>query len=629
MGHLQQKGKWGISQWLPAQTLKDPCYETAQKLMFIMTLMKLRYSFSHRVLRSVILFVITIVLSIATAQPSAAQFALPGGGSGSITAPPPEVTRFGSMETISVESPLSDRDLFIIASPTVHDRNPAALAGQLPVEQRAKEIRAKLLLLLQRDIDPESLMFGVSQLNNVTIITVRDDQYPQPLVLTSITSNDAEFNGLPREELAEQWREILETELRDGLAKLPQDRQRVYAIVAGLLLLTAIVLAIKYALSRYRRRLKQQQTLPVEEANVNNETIESQPTTPIEEIEQQRTESLQKLQQEMTVGRRLATVGFIQWLLFWLIILAWYGGVVWVFNVSPYLLTNSLGVLDRVLGLLTVWFITSLAIRLSRQLIDYLSVEREGLDIGDFLTYGDTQRRQIRVNTIAGALKGLSTIVIALVGGLLALSQLGVSTASVVAIGSLAGLAITFGSQNLVKDLVNGFFILAEDQYAVGDVIDVSTAAGLVEDLNMRVTQIRSSDGELITVPNSTITQVRNLTRSWSRVAFQIEVAYQTDPRLALQVLKDLSEKFYNDPEWHDQMVAEPEVLGIDSVTHSGMTITIWIRTQPAQQWAVGREFRLRVREAMEAHGIEIGVPKQTYQLEEAARSSNPEKKGP
>lgn len=572
-----------------------------------------------RVLRPVILFVFAIALSIATAQPGAAQFALPQ-GPGTITAPPPEVSRFGSMETISVQSPLSDRDLFTIASPTVHDRNPAAIADQLPVEQRAKEIQAKLLLLLQRDIDPESLMFGVSQLNNVTIITVRDDQYPQPLVLASVTANDAEFNGLPPEDLAEQWREILETELREGIAKLPRDRQRVFAIVAGLLLLTVIVLAVKYALSRYRRRLKQQQSPSPEVTNADANAIESQPTTPIEEIEQQRAESLQKLQQEMTVGRRLATVGLIQWLLFWLLILAWYVGVVWVFAVSPYLLANSLRFLDMLLGLLTVWFITSLAIRASRRLIDYLSVEREGLDIGDFLTYGDAQRRQIRVNTIAGALKGLSTIVIALVGGLLALSQLGVPTASVVAIGSLAGLAITFGSQNLVKDLVNGFFILAEDQYAVGDVISVGSAAGLVEDLNMRVTQIRNPDGELITIPNSTITQVKNLTRSWSRVAFQIDVAYQTDPKLALGVLQDLSAKFYNDPEWHDQMVAEPEVLGIDSVTHSGMTLTVWIRTQPAQQWAVGREFRLRVREAMEAHGIEIGMPQQEIEV----RNSEP-----
>lgn len=581
---------------------------------------KSKYLF-RRVLRSLLLFVFAIALSIATAQPGAAQFALPSGGSGGVIGPPLDVVRYGNLETIAVESPLSGRNLFTIASPTVYDRSPAAQTDQLPVEQRAKEIQAKLLLLLQRDIDPESLMFGVSQLNNVTIISVRDDQYPQPLVLASVTANDAQFNGLPPEELAERWREILETELRDGIAKLPRDRQRVFGIVAGLLLLTVIVLAVKYGLSRYCRRLKQAQTLPLEGNNTDVESIESEPTTPIEEIEQQRAESLQKLQQDMTVGRRLATIGFIQWLLFWLLVLAWYGGVAWVFAVSPYLLSNSLGFLDIVLGLLTVWFITSLAIRLSRQLIDYLSVEREGLDIGDFLTYGDAQRRQIRVNTIAGAIKGLTTIVLALLGGLLALSQLGVPTASVVAIGSLAGLAITFGSQNLVKDLVNGFFILAEDQYAVGDVIDVGTAAGLVEALNMRVTQIRSSNGELVTVPNSAITQVKNLTRSWSRIAFQIDVAYQTDPRLALQVLQDLSEKFYNDPEWHDQMVAEPEVLGIDSVTHSGMTLAVWIRTQPAQQWAVGREFRLRVRETMEAHGIEIGMPQQEIEVRNADHS--------
>ena len=583
---------------------------------------KLKYLLK-RILRPLLLFIFAIALSLAMAQPGAAQFALPSAGSGGVIGPPLKVVRYGNLETITVESPLSGRKLFTIASPTVYDRSTAVQADQLPVEQRAEEIQAKLLLLLQRDIDPESLMFGVSQLNNVTIISVRDNQYPQPLVIASITANDAQFNGFPPEELAERWREILETELRDGIAKLPRDRRRVFGMVAGLLLLTVIVLAVKYGLSRYCRRLKQQQCLPVEGANDDDESIESQPTTQVEEIEQQRAESLQKLQQDMTVGRRLATVGFIQWLLFWLLILAWYGGVAWVFAVSPYLLTNSLGFLDKLLGLLTVWFITSLAIRAIRRLIDYLSVEREGLDIGDFLTYGDAQRRQIRVNTIAGALKGLSTIVIALMGGLLALSQLGVPTASVVAIGSLAGLAITFGSQNLVKDLVNGFFILAEDQYAVGDVIDVGTAAGLVEDLNMRVTQIRSADGELVTVPNSTITQVKNLTRSWSRIAFQIDVAYQTDPRFALGVLNDLSEKFYNDPQWHNQMVAEPEVLGIDAVTHSGMTLTVWIRTQPAQQWAVGREFRLRVRETMEENGIEIGIPKQTYQLEPSATNGH------
>jgi small conductance mechanosensitive channel len=542
------------------------------------------------------------------------------------------VTRYGNLETMTVRSPLSNRNLFTIAAPTVYDRS-ANVPDQVPVEQRAKEIQAKLLLLLQRDMNPATLMFGVSQLNSVTIITVRNDQYPQPLVLASVTSYDAEFNGLPPDQLATQWRDILEADLRDGLTSLPEDRQRVYRMLMGLVLITAIIVGVKYTLGRRQRKLKHQQQNMDAAANESEaDAAEFHPVTPREEVEQQQANSLQKLRQDTTVGRRLATLDFFQWLLFWLLILTWYGAAAWVFAVSPYLLVDALGFFDKLIALLTIWFLTGLTIRLSRRLIDYVSVERDGLDIGDFLTYGDAHRRQIRVNTIAGALKGLLTTVIALVGGLLALAKLGMPTASVLAIGSLAGLAITFGSQNLVKDLVNGFFILAEDQYAVGDVIDVGTASGLVEALNMRVTQIRSSDGELITVPNSAIAQVKNLTRSWSRIAFQIEVAYQNDPRFTLQVLEDLSNKFYNDPEWHDQMIAEPEVLGIDSVTHRGMTITIWIRTQPAQQWAVGREFRLRVREALEEHGIEIGVPKQTYQFEPSSigdYSSEPAKKGP
>lgn len=138
--------------------------------------------------------------------------------------------------------------------------------------------------------------------------------------------------------------------------------------------------------------------------------------------------------------------------------------------------------------------------------------------------------------------------------------------------------------------------ILAEDQFAIGDVIDTGTASGLVENLNLRVTQVRSVDGELITIPNSNITQVKNLTRNWSRVAFSINVAYQTNPDEALAVLRDVAQKLYEDPDWHDKILAEPKVLGIDSVSHTGITITTWIQTEPAQQWMVGREFRLRYK---------------------------------
>lgn len=567
-------------------------------------------------------FLLALGLSLVTAQPSQAQFALPDGFGGKGPVGPPQgVVRYGNVEAIAVESPLSSETLFTIASPTVYDRSPEVVGDRQTVEQRAEEIQAKLLLLLKRPMDAESLVFEVSQLNNVTVIDVRDDQFPRPLVLLSVTEFDADFNGQPIDALAEQWRDILEDELRNGLAKLPDDQRRVNHILLGLGLLTVGLVAIKYGLWRRQKQLRRQKKAL--RAAAIAEAVPVAPADPPDEpVAQARTAFLQRLPQIFTLDRQLAALDFLQWLLFWLMISAWLSGFVWVAGVSPYLLRNRLKFLDVLLALLLLWFLTGLAIRISRRLIDVVIHRWKPFDRVDFLDFGDAQRRQLRSSTIAGAVKGLVTIAIALFGLLSALGTLGLPTASVVAIGSLAGLAITFGSQNLIKDLVNGFFILAEDQYAIGDVIELGGATGLVENLTMRVTQLRSASGELVTVPNSSIAQVKNLTRNWSRVNFTIDVAYHTDPEKALAVLNQVAQTLYNDPAWHDKILAEPTVLGIDSVSHSGLTITVWIQTEPGQQMPVGREFRLRVRKALEANSIEIGMP-QYYSLEASQKLSD------
>ena len=565
-------------------------------------------------------------LNLAIGQPSQAQFSLPDGfGSQGPVGPPQGVVRYGNVEAITVESPLSDTTLFTIASPTVYDRSPEAVGDRQTVEQRAEEIQAKLLLLIQRPMDSESLVFEVSQLNNVAVIDVKDNQFPRPLVLLSVTEFDADFNGQPIDELADQWRGILEDELRNGLKKLPDDQRRVNHILLGLLLLTTGLVALKYGLSKRQKQLRRQKKALRAAAAPEPDTVPGgEPAATLDApAVQARTAFVQRLQQVFTLDRQLAALDFLQWLLFWLMMLAWYSGFLWVAGVSPYLIRNQFKFLDVLLSLLLIWFLTGLAIRVSRRLIDIVIHRWNPFNRVDFLDFGDAQRHELRSSTIAGAAKGLVTIAIALFGLLSALNEMGLPTASVVAIGSLAGLAITFGSQNLIKDLVNGFFILAEDQYAIGDVIDLgSQTTGLVENLNMRVTQIRSGKGELITIPNSAITQVRNLTRSWSRVEFAIDVAYHTNPDQALAVLRAVAHGLYTDPAWHDKILAEPTVLGIDSVSHSGITITTWIQTEPAQQWTVGRELRLRVRNALEANGIEIGIP-QYYSLDSSVKLSD------
>jgi small conductance mechanosensitive channel len=565
-------------------------------------------------------------LNLAAGQPSQAQFSMPDGfGQAGPVGPPEGVVRYGNVEAITVESPLSDTTLFTIAWPTVYDRSPEAVGDRQTVEQRAEEIQAKLLLLIQRPMDSESLVFEVSQLNNVAVIDVKDNQFPRPLVLLSVTEFDADFNGQPIDELADQWRGILEDELRNGLKKLPDDQRRVNHILLGLLLLTTGLVALKYGLSKRQKPLRRQKKALRAAAAPEPDTVPGgEPAATLDApAVQARTAFVQRLQQVFTLDRQLAALDFLQWLLFWLMMLAWYSGFLWVAGVSPYLIRNQFKFLDVLLSLLLIWFLTGLAIRVSRRLIDIVIHRWNPFNRVDFLDFGDAQRHELRSSTIAGAAKGLVTIAIALFGLLSALNEMGLPTASVVAIGSLAGLAITFGSQNLIKDLVNGFFILAEDQYAIGDVIDLgSQTTGLVENLNMRVTQIRSGKGELITIPNSAITQVRNLTRSWSRVEFAIDVAYHTNPDQALAVLRAVAHGLYTDPAWHDKILAEPTVLGIDSVSHSGITITTWIQTEPAQQWTVGRELRLRVRNALEANGIEIGIP-QYYSLDSSVKLSD------
>jgi len=577
-----------------------------------------RRNAAKRLARHLLIFAIVIGICLATARPSPAQFALPFElGQIDISSPPPEVNRYGNIETIAVRSPLSNRILFAIASPTVEDRRSEALSEQRPVEQRARQIQSRLLLLLERDMDPETLTFGVARLNNVTVIDAKDANYTRPLVLVSVTDLDADYNGVPVEELAGRWRELLEADLHHGITDLPKDQQKARRVLAGLAFVSSITLGLKYGLSRRQKRLRGQKKA-LDDAlatDTDKPAIETPIAAERDKNAPPRLTLMQALQRGSTLDRRLAILDALQWLLFWLLVMVWYGSTVWIYAVAPHLLVDSLSFLETSVSLLTIWFVASLTIRISHRVIDYFSVEREGFDLGDFLSFGDVGRRQIRTATIARACKGLLAFAIALVGMLLGLSKLGVPAASVVAVGSLVGLAVAFAAQSLVKDLVNGFFILAEDQYGVGDIIDTSTAFGSVENLTMRVTQLRSPDGELITIPNSAIAQVRNLTRNWSRVALSIEVAYDTDPDEALDVLREVSRQFYTDPEWHRALVSEPQVLGIDRVTHSGMTIAVWIETEPAQQWAAGREFRLRVRRALAARGIAIGTPRQTYQL--------------
>jgi len=552
------------------------------------------------------------------------------------------VSRLGEYEVTWVKSPIDDQQLFEIASPTIFDRsNPPK--GRIPVEIRAKAIEERLERELLRLAETRKSAISqpstveIATLNNRPLLLVTNPQKSRPLKLVTVTEPDAEYHSETLQTLAEQWRTILQKEVNRQADLLnpqvffPRIGQA-FLILLAMLITTAVIWGLRRLIRRRQGALQPQGQSQIPGAQVAISDIPAVPpedTSPEERpngaIASNRAGFWGRLQSPLNFQRQLGLYSFLQWLTFWLLVVIWYFGTYAILSRIPILMKYSGWALAAPLQLLFIWFSLSLTIRICKWLVDWIV---NALQSSAYLSFGETQRQSLRISTVTTALQGLITFIFLAIGVVWTLDLLDIPTSSILAGGAILGLAVSFSSQSLIKDLVNGCLILAEDQFAVGDVIDLGDASGMVETMNLRITQLRNSDGELITVPNSAIIKVRNLTRSWSRVNFSIDVAYQTDPEKALSVMQEVAQKLYDDPEWQNKIVAEPTVLGIDSVSHSGMTITTWIQTEPGEQWAVGREFRLRVRRVLEENGIEIGMPRQAYALESSSTEANDQRKG-
>lgn len=226
------------------------------------------------------------------------------------------------------------------------------------------------------------------------------------------------------------------------------------------------------------------------------------------------------------------------------------------------------------------------------------------------LNHPNSNRYTLRVSTYSPALQSATTLIFGFIGFYLTIQAFGIDPAVLASAGALA-VIVAFVSRNVLQDMLNGALILWTDRFAIGDVIKVGEFAGLVEDMNLYMTEIRGSEGRLITVPNGQISTVENLTKDWSRVDFTIEIAYNADIQLALKLITQVADEMRSDPQWTTKILEPASVLGVDRVTHTGLLIQVWIKTQAMQQWSVGREFRLRVKQAFDEAGIEIGYPQQ------------------
>ncbi|MEH1764866.1 mechanosensitive ion channel family protein [Nostoc sp.] len=290
----------------------------------------------------------------------------------------------------------------------------------------------------------------------------------------------------------------------------------------------------------------------------------------------------------------------------------WGGGSFFILGLFPYTRGFQVGILTAAqfpLRLGIVFLGTYVAIRLTYALIDRFASTL--ISSGAFLTPESSARLQLRVSTFSGVTKSITTAIWVGVAFLLALVSLGIDIVPLLAGASLVGVALSLASQNLIKDAINGFLIILEDQYALGDVITVGDVGGLVENLNLRMTQVRDSEGRLITIPNGEIKIVANLSSRWSRADLTIPIAYQADTEEALNLIATIADKMNQEMQWQRQILEPPQVLGIDQFGDRGLIIRVWIKTQPLKQWDVARELRRRLKVALDEAGISISVPQQ------------------
>jgi moderate conductance mechanosensitive channel len=228
-------------------------------------------------------------------------------------------------------------------------------------------------------------------------------------------------------------------------------------------------------------------------------------------------------------------------------------------------------------------------------------------------------RHEQRAKAMGSLLKSISTGVIFAIAVVMVLSEVGVNIAPIIASAGIVGLAIGFGAQSLVKDFLSGIFMIFEDQYGVGDVIDAGEAIGTVEAVSLRVTRIRDINGTVWYVRNGEILRVGNMSQNWAQTVLDIQVAYSEDLHSVRQVLADVAHDMWEDEDYKGKIIEEPEVWGIQSLDADGVTIRVVLKTAPLQQWVVAREMRERIKARFDHEGIEIPFPQRVVWHRDAA----------
>jgi moderate conductance mechanosensitive channel len=501
---------------------------------------------------------------------------------------------------------LDGRTLFQVSAPPIE--------GQRPAESRAQEIQQRLNYVTEQMSSPIAVegaevpvvSVNVDEPSNLPVILVGDQR------LMTVTDLDAQLNGhagpFP---LALSLAENLRMGFRRYLEErsppfLTQQAKNAVAILC-------VTILLQMAFRRVIQRLKQRQARLAEAkthlgAHPPNPVVEAPSPVGFNNLFDQlraRLDNRQKRKLNETAWGLLSLLQSVLWLV----------GALWILSLFPYsrwLTTLLLQWLEVPARILLISGLAYVAIRLSGLAIDKGSL---ALQEGAQLASGQSQRLSLRFSTFSQVVKGIVGLLILVVAGTFALAATGVQIAPLLAGAGIVGIGVSLAAQSLIKDLINGFLILFEDHFGIGDVVSIGGLTGSVEYINLRITQLRDSEGRLITIPNSQINIVQNLSMDWAQVDLSITVSPKSDITKVLALLKSIATELSQDAEWQRCILEPPELLGIEALDYTGITLRLLLKTQPLKQWPVARELRWRIKEAFVKEGIDMGMTQEQVSI--------------
>ena len=523
------------------------------------------------------------------------------------------ITQVGHLDIGKVQ--LDGKLLFRVAAPTTNASKSSNSVA--PIERRVKMIQFHLSDIVKRGFDPDTLKVSKSILNDQTILVASDKDWGIRNILT-VTSFDLELGEAGSiDEIAERWSNLLEQALLQAWKQRQPEYQKQQ--IPFVLLTLAVMVTISFGIKKFQK-LRGSIRLKLQHRQKKLEATQFNPRKPIPSPSSRDKASLQlsnqrskyrlghyflKLNLEQQIG-----INLIVWrLLFASQITIWFGGIAIILQRFPqsyafgaWLLRVPLAYIGIPLGM---GLLKSLFDTLIKLKINQLAARIEESGDADI-------RLHSRALSIKSVLEELTSYLAILLGLLLFFYIINGIHIILIAFG-----AIAFLSQGVLKDFLQTYFILVEDQYALGDWVQIGDVNGQVEKISLRASQVRAKCGDLFTIAHGNLTKVTNFSHHYSGIDLYIDVAYKTDLDQAISVIKQVAKQMQQDSLW-GQYITHFELKGVETFGDNSITIYLILLTEAGQQWDVAREYRRRLKPAFDQAGIDIPFPQRSIWFENA-----------